>query len=344
VKVNSFMKAGWANPLTLVKSAIAKLEADPQYFQKAGQDSVSGALFHPQDLSNIIYLNGVPDHPFMMRCKVDDTLKSDPHIWSEMAFNSASGTSAYFYEGNAPSVVSTVPSQLQNNIFQVGLSAQVTDKQAAMFAKPGGWRLQAGSGMEWFKSEMELQMKGRIIEVLDEKSYILINGVGTTTVAASLTRTDVQCDGMLEQITNNTVAAGSVLIQDDHIISLAKAIRDRKTGRTPQVLYVNSNQKKTMDTWATNIWFGRNRNLEAGRDVSTFNSGFGVFDVVIEDHMPVGSISLIDHAMWWKMDLIPLMAEPLARDSTKVKKMVTYYGTLKCGNDRSSGKITGLSE
>lgn len=313
--------------------------------EKAQQDSSSGAMFHPQDLSNVIYLNGVPEFSFMKRLMVDPNLNGDPHIWSEMAFADATGTGSYFYEGDAPAIVSTVPTRKSNTIFQVGRCAEVTDKQLALFANPGGWRLHSGNSLQRFADEMALQMKGRILETMGDMSYIFINGNKYRTLAASLGRTDVQCHGALNQITNNSqTGGGTSYITDTLIIALAKQIRDRKTGRNPQVLYTNSNQKKTINTWTSNIWFGQNRNLEAGKDVSSYNTGFFIVSLEIDDHIPAGSCMMIDHSMWWRMDLKPLRAEELARVKTSIKRMVTYYGTLKCGNDRSSGKIIGLVE
>uniref|UniRef100_A0A6M3IGK0 Capsid protein n=1 Tax=viral metagenome TaxID=1070528 RepID=A0A6M3IGK0_9ZZZZ len=332
------------DPLTYIRDMIDLSKSRPGAFRKAKQDYVSGAMFHPQDLANIIYLYGIPEHPFMYRLMVDPNIYDSPFYWSEMTFTAATGTGAYFTDGDAPSIASSVPSRKNNTIFRAGLCAQVTDQEAAMYTKAGGWRTYGpGNALQWFQGEIELQMKARTIELLDEMSYIFMRGVKGTTISGSGGRADVQCDGMLTMISNNAVDGTGSYITEDLLKSLAKKIRTQKTGRNPSMLYCNVEQKMEMDTWATNIWFGRNRDLEAGKEVSTFHTGIFILNIEIDDHMPTGSCAMIDHSVWYKMDLIPMMMTPLAKVDTSVKRMVTYYGSLKCGSDRSSGKITGMT-
>lgn len=310
---------------------------------KAKQDSVTGANFHPQDLSKVIYLNGSPPTPFLKRLQNGGRVNGSPHYWSKVSLESVTGTSAYFYEGDAPTVTSSTPSQESNTIFQLGKAAQITDKEAALYANPGGFQLADGERMRWFREEMALQMELRTREVIQEMDYIFINGVKETTITASDGKADVQCDGLLEFIATNTDDCSAVAIDDSLLIDLAKAIHDQYSGRYPDVLYVTSAQKKTINTWATNIWFTRDRNLEAGKDVSTFNTGYFIVPIEVEPYMPSGSCAMVDMGMFKKMDLLPLTAEGLARTDTSIKRMITYYGTLECGNDISSGKLYNLS-
>ncbi len=309
---------------------------------KAAQDSVSGANFHPEDLSQVIYLEGAPPVPFLRRLGTTQC-NGSPHYWSEIALASPSGTSAYFYEGQAPTVVSTAPSRLSNTVFQAGLAAEITDKEAALYMKPGGFQLSAQGKAQWFKEEMALQMMLRTEELIRELDYIFINGDKDTTITASGGRTDVQCDGLLTVLTENVEDASNAALTDDMLIDLAEHIQNQYTGRFPQVLYTTTSQKKTINTWVTNIWFTRTSELTAGVDVSTFNTGFFVVSVEIEPYMPTGSCAMVDHSMWKKADLLPLRAEPLARTATSLKRMITYYGTLEFGNQRSSGKVYGLN-
>lgn len=309
---------------------------------KAAQDSVSGANFHPEDLSSMIYLEGAPPVPFLRRLGTVGC-NGSPHWWSEIQLTTPSGTGAYFYEGNAPTTRSTSPNRLSNTVFQVGLAAEITDKEAALYMKPGGFQLSALGKVQWFKEEMALQMMLRTEEVIREMDYIFINGDKTTTITESAGRQDVQCDGLLTILTENVEDASNAALTDDMLIDLAEHIQNQYTGRFPQVLYTTTAQKKTINTWVTNIWFTRTSELTAGVDVSTFNTGFFVVSVEIEPYMPTGSCAMVDHTMWKKADLLPLRAEPLARTKTALQRMITYYGTLEYGNQRSSGKVHNLN-
>jgi len=328
------------NPIDIVET----------YLEKAKQTATTGAMFHTQDLSQIIYLDGIPEHKFLQRLMVDENVNGDPHYWSKMSYTRATGTGSHFDDGDKPSVYSTAPTRTSNNIYQVGRCAEVTDKQLLLFAKAfggvggGTWKIHGpGNALQAFQNELELQVKLRFIELVDEIAEILVNGVGSTTLPGTQGLTDVQCDGMFQFLTNNTVDANAAVLDESHIKTLAKAIRDRMTGRFPQYLYVNSTQKGTINNWATNIWFGRNRELEAGKDVSTFNTGYFVVQIDIDDHIPVGSCAMIDHSVWYKMDLSGIMMSELARINTTLGRMMTYYGTLKCGTDLSSGQIFDLA-
>jgi len=310
---------------------------------KATLNSTLGAYFHPQDMSKVIYLNGSPTTPFLKRLQNGGKVNGSPHYWNKISLASVTGTSSYFVEGDAPTTSYSTPTPYSNTIFQLGKAAQITDKEAALYANPGGFQLADGERMRWFRESMALQMELRTRETIQEMDYIFINGVKETTIPASSGVADVQCDGLLEFIATNTDDCSAVAIDDSLLIDLAKAIHDQYSGRFPDVLYVTSAQKKVINTWATNIWFTRDRNLEAGKDVSTFNTGYGILPIEVEPYMPSGSCAMVDMGMFKKMDLIPLTAEGLARTDTSVKRMITYYGTLECGNDISSGKLTNLS-
>lgn len=315
---------------------------DSLMINKAAQDSVSGANFYPQDLSKVIYLEGAPPVPFLRRLATVPC-NGSPHIWNEIALETPNGTSSYFYEGDAPAVTSSSPTPLQNTVFQAGRAAEITDKHAALYSKPGGYQLSSQGKTQWFTDVMALQMMMRTEELIRELDYIFINGNKSTTITASVGRTDVQCDGLLTVLTENTENGSGGALTDDMLIDLAEHIQNQYTGRFPQVLYTTTAQKKTINTWVTNIWFTRTSELTAGVDVSTFNTGFFVVSVEIEPYMPTGSCAMVDHTMWKKADLLPLRAEPLARTATSLKRMITYYGTLEYGNQRSSGKVFNLN-
>lgn len=309
--------------------------------KKATQDSVSGALFHREDFSDIIYLVGSPTTPFLQRIGTGN-VKGDPHQWSEIAIEAVSGTSAYFPEGDAPATTRTTIGVLSNTLFQVGKSAKVTDKEAALYSKPGGYRLENKERLRWFREELALQMELRMMEVMNELDYIFLRGDKDTTIVASAGKKDVQCDGVLEFITNNTTDASAAALDEDLLRALGKKIHDRYK-KYPDTLYVNSGHKLLIDEWVSNIWFSRDRDLEAGRNVSTYNNGFFVTGIEIEPNLPAATVAYIDHSMCKRCDLIPLGAEPLARVDTGLQRMITYYGTLEVGTDRSSGKITNLA-
>lgn len=314
-----------------------------QIFQimKATQDSVSGALFHREDFSDIIFLVGSPKTPLLQRMGVG-SVKGDPHEWSEVAIEATTGTSSYFVEGEAPGTTRSNITKLSNTLFQVGKSAKVTDKEAALYAKPGGFRLENNERLRWFREELALQMELRMMEVLNELDYIFLRGNKDTTIAASAGRKDVQCDGVLEFIVNNATDASGASLDEDLLKALGKKIADRYKAY-PDTLYVNSTQKGIIDEWVSNIWFSRDRDLEAGRNVSTYNNGYFVTGIEIEPNLPAGVVSYVDHSMVKRCDLIPLGAEPLARIDTGLQRMITYYGTLEMGTDRSSGKIYNLA-
>lgn len=314
-----------------------------QILNKATIDSTVNANYYPQDLSKVIYLNGAPPAPFLQRLAVGDAV-GNPHTWNQIALSAPTGTSSYFPETVAPATGFTDISPKSNTIFRAGKSVEITDQAAALYSKPGGYQLSEASRSRWFKESMALQMNLKTRELINELDWIFINGDKTVTIPLSSGAQDVQCDGLLKFLENNVEDASTADITDDILVDLAEKIYNQYTGRNPQVLYVTSGQKKIVNGWATNVWFTRNRDLEAGKDVSTFNTGFFVLDLEIEPNMPSGTCAMVDHTLMKKMDLIPMTAEGLARVGVTIRRMITYYGSFECGNDRSSGKVIGLNQ
>ena len=220
----------------------------------------------------------------------------------------------------APPTEASVPTRVQNSLYQVGSCVEITDKQAQMYSAPGGFQLQEAERLRWFKEEMALQMNMRTREVLQEMDWILIQGDATVTIPASATRTDVQCDGALKWLTNNTVNASSNDIDEDYLVDLGQKIYEQYTGREPDVLYVTSAPEENHKHLTSFSYFNRNRNLEAGKDIGSFNTGYFVVPVVIEPYLPSGQCMMIDHSMFKKQDLLPLRAEPLARVKTSLNE------------------------
>jgi len=324
-----------SNPLQEVIS-----KAFMEMLFKAGDTSVLGTLWRRESLDEMLYLNGAPPAPFLQRLSIEPAT-GDPHYWSKVSLGTIDGTSGYFVEGTAPTGEYKTPTRAHNHLFQNGVCAEITDKQAMLFARSGGFTLRDGSGSQKFTEEMNLQMEINLRTLIQRLDYIFIQGNNDVTIDGG--EQDVQCDGLLEWLVTNATDASSAVISDTLLINLGKDIHDQYGGQFPDTLYVNSNQKKEINTWATNVWFTRNRNLEAGKDVSTFNTGYFILSLVVEPYMPAASCAMVDHNMFSRCDLEGITAQPLAKTNTSQIRMITYYGTLKCGNDLTSGKLYGLS-
>jgi len=329
-----------------------------EHVMKAQLDSVTAANYHRQDLSPVIYLEGMVDAKFFLRLPTEP-MKDKIHYWSKTSIDAPDGTSGYAAEGAKPDDRHTTPDRLSNNLFRRGLACKITDTEIALFAAAGGWDISSAGTLQKFNDEMALQMWLNLKKLLSLLNYVFINGVGTTTIPASSGVADVQCDGLIQALyyydtatpavaQGNIVDAEGASLSEAMIIALGKLIADRRTGMKPQVQYVTSAQKKIINTWGGTLFFTRNENVPAGRDVSTYNNGYFSTNIDIEYDLPTTenyAVScMVDHTDMKRLDLIPIGVDPLAKIDRTMQKMVNWEGSFKYGTPVSSGQIINLNE
>lgn len=322
--------------------------------EKAQLDSTTAANFHRQDLSSTIYLEGMPEAKFFLRLPTTPA-KDKLHYWSKTSISAPDGTSGYVTEGARPSDKHTTPDRLHNNLFRRGLACKITATEMALYAASGGWQLSEAGRLQAFNDQMAYQMYMNTKYLLSLLNYVFINGVGTTTIDGG--SADVQCDGLIQALyyydsvptaQGNIVDASGASLTEAMMISLGKLIADRRTGLKPQVQYVTSAQKKIINTWGGTIFFTRNENVPAGRDVSSYNNGYFTCNIDIEYDLPTtedAAVScMVDHTDMKRAELIPITAEPLAKIDNTVERMITCEMTFEYGTPVSSGQIVGLNE
>lgn len=323
--------------------------------QKATQTSITGANFSRQDLSRLIYLEGMPAADFFLSLPVVECY-AKKHEWSVTSVGAANGTSGYAVEGAKGDSIYNNPTRIFNTCFRRLFTVKITATQMALFAKSGGWILSDSGNRRTFQEEMAYQMYIGLKTMLSWLNYVFINGIKETTIDGGAA--DVQCDGLIQALKyydltltstqGNIVDASGASLTEAMLIALGKLIVDRKTGMVPQVTYITSAQKTIVNTWGGTIFFTRNDAMPAGKDVDTYNNGRFTTRFKVEYDLPTGTdvavTAVVDHTDMKRADLIPIGADDMAKVDNSVEKMMSWEGTLEYGTPLSSGIIINLNE
>lgn len=332
-------------------------------------DTVVGANYERKDLSPVITLISDPARPVLSRLS-SGKAKGKTHYWNQVDLNKPGHGNASFAEGAKPPGDTNAPTQLSNAVCLIGKTAQVTDSMAAVWTGAGAYTLADGEMERLYTEAMDFQVALKTTEVLNEIEWMLVWGDSANTEGWA----GGQCDGILKVITTNVIAAGSTSAPFDvskgnaasfetEVQTLARQIRALYTPTVPDIALITTPQKGGVNAF---IGGGAGRPLVqvispdsagyvAGQEVDQYQTGYFKVDVRITPQLEIGAASgktsppttgqlvLLDTPHFKRCDLIPLNREPLARISTTMEAMCNIQFTLEYRNEKSSGKLTGLS-
>lgn len=322
------------------------------YVQKA-LDSVVGANFERKDLSALITMQDGPKRP-LLQLTGTTKAKGKTHFWDEQGLILPTGSTAFYPEGGKPTADAQSPVQVNNITYRAGKVAAVTDTERAIWTGAGSYSLADGELERLYQEAIDFQVKLKMTEVMNEMEYIFLLGSRANN-SASVS----QCDGLVTWLANNAPAAN--VISESNAALTATMIQDaariqaaNKTPYLPDTMLVTFAQKEIINGLASvpatrvQITGGAgSAGLVAGVDVSTYNTGFSICDLVVHPWLPSASnasyLVMFNKSLVKRADLIPLGAEPLARIATSIERMVTYEGTLEVRLAKAHMLLTNLA-
>lgn len=324
---------------------------DLQYVRKAF-DTVAGANYGRVDLSDVVTLSYQPTRPVINAIPVGRATNTT-HYWNDQVFGTPTGKGASYNEGAKPYNRTNNPSQYNNVTARFGRTAQVTDEMAAIWTGAGGYRLADGEMERLVTQAIELNTEIQMEGVLNELEYVSIQGVSSnnSSVVGSeqsqfngidvITKTGVSSLGP-----GSTLSAASAALTESMVRSIARTVAQQLGPFQPDTLLVSYHDKAIVNQWhQSQFVVNAIENLQGGFDVSRYNTGFSVVDVVVDPWLVSGCAYLVNlKKNFVRCDLIPLGSEPLARVSTTVERMINVVTTMEMrAIAQTTGVITSLS-
>lgn len=149
--------------------------------------------------------------------------------------------------------------------------------------------------------------------------------------------------GFATFITNNTVAAGGALVQDDFDDAAEAAFNDGGTGPWKAFLSSSNMQvaKGLLDS-SSYLRYGRDE-TGIGMRIEKIVTPFGDVDLILDRWSPTSKVYLVDQNNAGMMTFHPFMFEPLAKDGDYEKAEVVGEFTLCVRQDKSHAVITGVT-
>jgi hypothetical protein len=333
-------------------------------------DSVVGANYEQKDLSSIITMQDGPDRPVLKGLKKGQNAKGKTHYWDEVGLNKPGYGRATYPEGGKPPGDTNPPVQLSNTVCRIGKIAKVTDTMAAIWTGSGSYSLADGELERLYSEAMDIQVALKSTEVLNEAEWMLINGDAGNPEAWQ----GGQCDGILKWIRTNVIVAGTTSSPfsvaktnaanfEIQCQVLAQQIRGLYTPTIPDLWLATTPQKGGINSFVgggagrpiVQIINSPDNTFTGGQEVDEWQSGFFKLPVKVAPQLEIaatagknvpavtGTTVFLDTNHFSRSDLIPFHAEPLARIESSLERMMTWEFTLEARNEKSSGKITGLS-
>ena len=314
------------------------------YVSKAALDTIVGANFARQDLSPVIGLLTTRPRPvtqFAPKVKATNTI----HQWVEQGRNPVGPANATYAQGALPGTQAIAPVRPQNITCRTGVTAQVTDDEAAVWSGAGSWKLQQGEEERLMQEAIDLQVELATLDVLDQLEWMHIQGDSTNPQAMS----GGQTDGLIKWITASGIAfatggtsAAAATFTEQMVKDAARLSAEAyptllaDTMLIPPELQVDINSfvgggAGRPITQIVAAGPDGTQSMVGGNSVGFYNTGYSVVKIALEPSLsPLFNASLLNPAviMYNKANvkhasLIDLAAEPLARTDTSVKKMVT---------------------
>lgn len=190
-------------------------------------------------------------------------------------------------------------------------------------------------------SEYSYQMAKKMKELARDMEYAIVNGTGASGASA----TARALKGVLSWIGTNVgtgTATGDEALTETMYNNLLQDIYDE--GGNPDVTYANGFQKRAISQFSTPNT--RNINTEDKRLIATvdvYDSDFGLQQIILDRYMPTGEVAVLEEDMWKVAMLRPVKFKELPDNGGGPKGQVEAEFTIEALNEKSSGKITGLS-
>jgi hypothetical protein len=324
------------------------LEGKPemQWTQKA-LDTVVGAGFQRQDLSNVISLVDGPERP-IMQAMPQIRATALVHYWEEQNLIKPGAGAASYPEGARPNADAVAPVRQSNQTCNTGKTASVTDNLAAVWNGAGGYKLAEGEEERMLAEAINFQTTLKTIEVMNEMEWMHLCGDAANPQTTSVFPGG-QTDGLLKWITTNGNNFGTggttgtpVNFTEAQVRDAMRLIAEGNPTHYPNRLLVAPELKIDINSF---IGGGAGRPLvqisnkdssgfTAGQEVDRYQTGYGVVEVKTEPYLsplynsgytPLTNTAAIlyNTNLVKQANLIAIGAEPLARIGTSVERMVT---------------------
>jgi hypothetical protein len=258
------------------------------------------------------------------RAKAANTL----HEWQTDALSSASATGAV--EGaDVETAALGVTTRLGNYTQISQRKFRVSNTQQAM--NPAGR-----------KSEYAYQMAKALKELARDMEISIHDNTGNTgNATAARTLKGVRSAVATNLVTADATGATSALSRDT-LNSLLRTIWGQ--GGTPNAIYVNGRQKERIGALTTPI----TRNIDASTKrftavVNVYDSDYGQLDVILDRYATTTEVLALQEDQFKVAYLRPMHSQELPDGGGGPKGKVEAEYTLQYGNEKASGKITGLS-
>jgi hypothetical protein len=280
-----------------------------------------------EDLTDIIAMISPTETPMLSRfgkAKAGNTL----HEWQTDALSSASATGAL--EGADIETAALTATARVSNYTQISQRKfRVSNTQQAM--NPAGRA-----------NEYTYQMSKALKELARDMEKSIHDNTGASGDAtAARTLKGVRAAVSTNEVTADATGSTSALSRDQ-INQLLRTIWGE--GGTPNAIYVNGRQKERIGALTTPI----TRNIDAASKrytavVNVYDSDYGQLDVVLDRYATTTEVLALQEDQFKVSYLRPVHSQALPDAGGGPKGKVEAEYTLQYGNEKASGKITGLS-
>jgi hypothetical protein len=314
-----------------------------QWTQKA-LDTVVGANYERQDLSNVITLVDGPLRP-LTQAMGQIPAKSEVHYWNEQNLIKPGTGAASYPQGARPNADAVAPIRYSNQTCNTGKTASVTDNMAAVWTGAGAYKLADGEEERMLSEAINLQTTLKTIEVMNEMEWMHLCGDATNPQGVGVFPGG-QCDGLVKWITANGQNFGTggtsgtpVNFTEAQVRDAMRLVANGNPTYYPNRLLVPPELKLDVNSF---LGGGAGRPLvqvvnndssgyTAGQEVDRYQTGYGVVEVKVEPFLSPAynpfftnpAAILYNTGLVKQANLIKMGAEPLARIGTSVERMVT---------------------
>ncbi|MER7047735.1 SU10 major capsid protein [Streptomyces jumonjinensis] len=258
----------------------------------------------------------------------------------------AAGQNAKLEGADAPSDENRVRANVSNlvQIHHETVGVSYT-KLAATGAKAGINNAQPNP----VTSELDWQVEQMLKQMVRDIEFSFIQG---TYQKPADNLTPRRTRGLLQAIATNVIAnAPAAALTEDMVLDLLQAvwtsggIQESETA----TLIANAHQKRMLTTiFITNKNYREESRTVGGVRVQTIETDFGTLNLMLNRHMPTDQIAVVSLEQCQPVyQETPgkghFFAEPLARTGAKDRTQLYGEVGLAYGNERTHGKITGLT-
>ena len=191
------------------------------------------------------------------------------------------------------------------------------------------------------QSELDFQLMTNMRGMASDLNYSCINGAYQGAASAA---TAAKTRGLANAISTNTVAAGSVALNQSHVNQVIKAMVDAGAIMQRVVALCNSFQRQALGALYEFVPMDR---FIGGSQVQAFYTDFGMIDILYDPNMPAGSIYFVEMTVC-RIKACPIqgrlvLVEDKATDGASYAKQIYTQLGLDYGPEEYHGSITGLT-